>query len=65
MVEEKMNELMTQYYVTFDELAVRLGVSKWTLTRKFKGTTDWTYPEMMLLTQIFNIEDPTQFFFQS
>jgi len=22
-----------------------------------KGTTDWTYNEIMLLTQIFNIED--------
>lgn len=63
-MEEKINTLMKQYYVTFDELAVRLGVSKQTLTRKFKGTTDWTYPEMMLLAQIFNIEDPTTFFFQ-
>lgn len=63
-MEEKINTLMKQYYVTFDELAVRLGVSKQTLTRKLKGTTDWTYPEMMLLVQIFNIEDPTAFFFQ-
>lgn len=64
-MEEKINELMKQYYITFDELAVRLGVSKQTLTRKLKGTTDWTYPEMMLLVQIFNIENPTEFFFHS
>lgn len=63
-MEEKINELMKQYYVTFDEMAVRLGVSKQTLTRKLKGTTDWTYAEMMLLAQIFNIENPAEFFFQ-
>ncbi|MDA3731477.1 helix-turn-helix transcriptional regulator [Niameybacter massiliensis] len=63
-MHDKMNELMKEYYVTFEELAIRLGVSKQTLTRKFKGTTDWTYPEMMLLTQIFNIEDPQDFFFK-
>lgn len=63
-MQDKMNELMKEYYVTFEELAIRLGVSKQTLTRKFKGTTDWTYPEMMLLTQIFNIEDPQDFFFK-
>lgn len=55
---------MSEYYVVFGELAVRLGVSKQTLTRKLKGTTDWTYQEMMLLTQIFNIEDPEKFFFE-
>lgn len=63
-MEQKINELMKQYYVTFDEMAVRLSVSKQTLTRKLKGTTDWTYPEMMLLAQIFNIENPAEFFFQ-
>lgn len=62
-MQEKLNQLMAEYYVTFDELAVRLGVSKQTLTRKMKGLTDWTYPEIMLLVQIFNIEDPQSFFF--
>ena len=64
-MQEKINQLMEEYYVTFDELAVRLGVSKQTLTRKIKGHTDWTYPEMALLIQIFNIEDPEGFFFNS
>lgn len=62
-MQEKINQLMQEYYVTFDELAIRLGVSKQTLTRKLKGLMDWTYPEMMILIQIFNIEDPEGFFF--
>lgn len=62
-IEQKLNALMTEYYVTFSELATRLGVSKQTLTRKMRGTTDWTYPEMMLLAQIFNIQDIPEFFF--
>lgn len=63
IVQEKLNQLMAEYYVSFDELATRLGISKQTLTRKMKGLTDWTYNEIMLLVQIFNIEDPEQFFF--
>ena len=55
---------MDEYYITFEELAIRLGISKQTLTRKMKGTTDWTYPEMILLAQIFNIEDIEGFFFK-
>lgn len=62
-MQEKINQLMQEYYVSFEELAIRLGVSKQTLTRKLKGLMDWTYPEMMLLIQIFNIEDPESFFF--
>lgn len=62
-MQQTMNKLMEEYYITFDELAIRLGISKKTLTRKFKGTTQWTFKEMMLLAQIFNIEDPQTFFF--
>lgn len=64
-MEHKINELMASYYITFGELAVRLGVSKQTLTRKLKGQTEWTYKEMMLLAQIFNIEDVENFFFEA
>ena len=63
-MQDKLNELMQAFYVPFDELAIRLGVSKRTLTRKMKGETEWTYKEMMLLAQIFNIEDPATFFFE-
>ena len=62
-MQDKINRLMEEYYVTFGELATRLGISKQTLTRKIRGTTDWTYPEMMLMAQIFNIEDIESFFF--
>lgn len=64
-MQAKINQLMEEYYVNFGDLATRLGVSKQTLTRKLKGATDWTYPEIMLLTQIFNIEDPEKFFFEN
>lgn len=63
-MQEKLNQLMEEYYITFGELATRLGISKQTLTRKLRGLTDWTYPEIMLLTQIFNIENPENFFFE-
>lgn len=63
-MQDKFNKLMAEYYITFGELAVRLGISKQTLTRKMKGTTDWTYPEMILLAQIFNIQDIQAFFFE-
>lgn len=63
-MQEKINQLMQEYYVTFDELAIRLGISKQTLTRKMKGTTDWTYSEMMLIAQIFNLSDIEAFFFE-
>lgn len=62
-IEQKLNKLMAEYYVTFGELATRLGVSKQTLTRKMRGTTEWTYDEMMLLAQIFNIQDIPEFFY--
>lgn len=62
-MQQKFNELMEEYYTNFGEVAMRLGVSKQTLTRKINGTTDWTYSEMMLLAQIFNIKDPVSFFF--
>ncbi|MGL6104609.1 helix-turn-helix domain-containing protein [Romboutsia sp.] len=62
-MEDKINQLMQEYSITFNDLATRLGVGKQTLTRKIKGTTEWTYPEMMSLIQIFNIKDPQQFFF--
>ncbi len=62
-MQERFNQLMEEYYTNFGEIAIRLGISKQTLTRKIKGTTDWTYGEMMTLAQIFNIEDPLKFFF--
>lgn len=65
VMQDKLNQLMTEYYVTFEELSVRLGISKQTLTKKMKGELDWTYPEISLLVQIFNIQDPMAFFFEN
>lgn len=62
-MQEKINKLMEEYNIDFGELAKKLKVSKQTLTRKVKGSTDWTYAEMMILSQLFNIEDPEKFFF--
>lgn len=62
-MHEKLTQLMNEYYVTFEELSVRLGVNKRTLTHKMNGSMDWTYEEMMLLVQMFNIHDPEQFFY--
>ncbi len=62
-MQQKMNSLMEEYPINFGELAEKLGVSKQTLTRKIKGSTDWTYSEIILLTELFNIEDPQSFFF--
>ena len=63
LMHQKIINLMEEFSVTFGDLATRLGISKQTLTRKMKGTTDWTYPEMMMLAQMFHIEDPQEFFF--
>ena len=63
-MEQKLNDLMKQYQVSFQQLATTLGISKQTLTRKFKGTTEWTYEEMMSLSKTLHIEDPQQFFFE-
>ena len=62
-MQEKINKLMEEYNIDFGELAKKLKVSKQTLTRKVKGSTDWTYAEMMILSQLFNIEDPEKLFF--
>lgn len=62
-MQEKLYKLMEQQNITFGELAKTLGVSKQTLTRKFKGSTEWTYPEMMTLAQVLKIEEVGAFFF--
>ena len=58
-----MKQLMEAYPISFGELAIKLNISKQTLTRKINGSTDWTYHEIILLTQLFDIESPQDFFF--
>ena len=62
-MQEKMNKLMIEYKISFRELAQKLKVSNQTLTRKVKGTTEWTYAEIVILTELFHIEDPQSFFY--
>jgi len=62
-MKEKINKLLIENNISFRELAQKMSVSNHTLTRKMNGSTEWTYSEMMLLTQIFHIEDPQSFFY--
>ncbi len=62
-MQDKINALMMEYNISFRELAKKLNVSNQTLTRKVKGSTDFTYSEIVILTQLFHIEDPQSFFF--
>jgi len=62
-MQEKINKLMNEYNISFRELADKLKVSNKTLTRKINGSTDWTYAEIIILTELFKIEDPQSYFF--
>jgi plasmid maintenance system antidote protein VapI len=62
-MKQKIYQLMTEQNISFNELAAKLKVSKQTITRKINGATDWTYSEIMILTELFNIKDPKSFFF--
>lgn len=63
-MQQKIDELMNEYNISFRELAQKLSVSNQTLTRKMKGSTGWTYTEIIILTELFHIEDPQSFFFE-
>lgn len=62
-MQQKINILMNEYNISFRELAQKLNVSNQTLTRKINGSTDWTYAEMIIVAELFHIEDPQSFFF--
>jgi plasmid maintenance system antidote protein VapI len=62
-MQEKINRLLIEYKISFQELARMLNVSNHTLTRKVNGSTEWTYSEIMKLTEVFQIEDPQSFFY--
>lgn len=64
-MQQKINRLMEEYQITFGELANKLNISKQTLTRKMNGSTDWTYQEMIGLSEIFHIQDPSDFFYET
>jgi hypothetical protein len=62
-MQQKISRLMEEYQITFGELADKLNISKQTLTRKMNGSTDWTYQEMSVLSEILHIQDPMNFFY--
>lgn len=63
-MQQKINQLMKDQKISFNELAAKLNVNNQTITRKLNGSTDWTYAEIMILTELFHIEDPQSFFFE-
>jgi len=63
IMSDKMSKFMEEFLIALEELAEKLSISKQTLTRKINGKTDWTYPEIIILTELFHIEDPESFFF--
>lgn len=62
-MNEKLQKLMLVYGITFDTLSRELNLGKKTLTRKFNGETDWTFQEMMIIGELFDIDDIESFFF--
>ncbi len=63
LMQQKLTQLMEEYKISFSELAGKLSVSNHTLTKKFTGALDWTFPEIILLSELFHIEDPQSFFY--
>lgn len=62
-MQEKITILMEEYKISFSELAVKLKLSNHTLTKKFTGALDWTFSEIMILSELFHIENPQSFFY--
>lgn len=62
-MREKINKCMEEYKISFRELAGKLKLDNHTLTRKVTGATDWTFAEIMILAELFHIEDPQSFFY--
>ncbi len=63
MKQQNIIQLMMEQNISFKEIAAKLKVSNQTITRKINGTTDWTYSEIMILTELLNIKDPMNFFY--
>jgi hypothetical protein len=62
-MQEKISKCMEEYKISFRELSGKLKLDNHTLTRKVTGATDWTFAEMMILAELFHIEDPQSFFY--
>ena len=62
-MQDKLTLLMEEYGVTFAELAIKLKLSNHTLTKKFTGNLDWTFSEIIMLSDLIHIENPQGFFY--
>lgn len=62
-MKKDINMLREEKNITFGELADRLNISKQTLTKKMNKSLDWTYQEMLTLTELFQIVDPAEYFY--
>ena len=54
----KINDLkaeITRNGLTFEQLAVALGISRSSLSRKLRGLTTFTHPEMIKLQKTLNL----------
>lgn len=61
-MNQKIEELMREKSISFNMLHSHFKMSKQTLTKKLNGTLEWTFPELMVLCQVFEIENPESFF---
>ena len=43
--------------LTIEQLAVKLGMSRSSLSRKLSGNTTFTHPEMVKLKEVLNLSD--------
>jgi lambda repressor-like predicted transcriptional regulator len=62
-LKSKIEALMQEKNISFNELSTHFTISKQTLTQKLNGTRDWTFTEMMVLSKLLGIDDPQGFFF--
>lgn len=62
-MQKDINTLREEKNMSFGELADILGISKQTLTKKINKTLDWTYQEIVILTELFQIDNPTEYFY--
>lgn len=62
-MQQKIVMLMTEYQISFKELAIKLNISNHTLTKKINESMDWTFSEITILSELFHIKDPQSFFY--
>lgn len=62
-MKNKVQDLLDNKNMKFHDFSKNFTISKQTLTKKLNGTLDWTFEEVLILTKVFEIEDPATFFY--